>query len=97
MTQNNDLLEKIVLGEIEGKNLAIHAYDSIIWKVRTGSLILMFGGWAIFLKSIVEKPLSTPDEYRALILGLMLSSLLSDFRIRYSVIPKQTYHLWNER
>ena len=30
----NDIFEMIVLGEIEGKNRAIHAYDGMMWKIR---------------------------------------------------------------
>jgi hypothetical protein len=44
MTQKSDLLEKIVLGEIEGKNRAIHAYEGIVWKIRTGFLKRYFSG-----------------------------------------------------
>jgi hypothetical protein len=40
---NDPLIEKIVLGEIEGKNRAIHAYGDIVWKIRTGLLTLLDG------------------------------------------------------
>lgn len=53
MAEKETLLEKLVLGEIEGKNRAIHAYDSIVWKVRAGFLTLLFGGWAILLQGMV--------------------------------------------
>lgn len=75
MTQKNELLEKIVLGEITGKNKAIHAYDGIVWKIRTGFLTLMFGGWAILLKGIAGETQMTPGRYTALALGLLLFSI----------------------
>lgn len=37
--EQSEMLEKIILGEVEGKNKAVHAYDSIIWKIRTGSTV----------------------------------------------------------
>jgi hypothetical protein len=54
MTDKQDLLEQIVLGEIAGKNRAIHAYDGIVWKLRSGFLTLLFGGWSILLTGIVQ-------------------------------------------
>lgn len=48
------VLEQITLGEISGKNAAIHAYDKIIWTIRSGYLTLLFVGWSILLKSFVE-------------------------------------------
>jgi len=32
MTEKEEIIEKLVLGEIAGKNRAIHAYDGIVWK-----------------------------------------------------------------
>ncbi|MDP2619116.1 MAG: hypothetical protein Q8P46_02895 [Hyphomicrobiales bacterium] len=83
MTEKNDLLERIVLGEIEGKNRAIHAYDGIVWKIRTGFLTLLFGGWAILLKGIVESTERWPGAYQSLAWGLFLFSLGFAFGARY--------------
>lgn len=47
-------LTKIIQGEIEGKNAAIHAYDKMMWTVRSGFLTLVFGGWGLVIKSAVE-------------------------------------------
>lgn len=49
------LQKDIILGEIQGKNAAIHAYDKILWMIRSGYLTLFYGGWAIVLKALVEK------------------------------------------
>lgn len=49
------LRKDIILGEIAGKNNAIHAYDKIIWTVRSGYLTLMFAGWAIVIKAAIDK------------------------------------------
>jgi positive regulator of sigma E activity len=48
------LIQRIVLDEITGKNQAIHAYDRMIWTIRTGFLTLFFAGWGILLKSLVD-------------------------------------------
>ena len=73
-SQNNELFEKVLLGEIEGKNRAIHSYDGIIWRVRVGFLTLVFGGWAILLKGIVETSATEPTQYSKLALGLVAYS-----------------------
>jgi len=75
MEASNDLIEKIVLGEIEGKNRAIHAYDGVVWKIRSGFLTLLLSGWAILLKGIVESSSKDSVEYRILAWGLFLFSL----------------------
>ena len=38
------LHKEIILGEIAGKNSAIHAYDKILWMIRSGYLTLFYGG-----------------------------------------------------
>jgi hypothetical protein len=49
------LCKEIILGEITGKNNAIHAYDKILWTIRSGYLTLMFGGWAIVIKGAMDQ------------------------------------------
>ena len=68
-------LEKVVLGEIEGKHKAIHGYDGIIWKIRAGYMTLLFGGWAIFLKGIVDASTQPANGYVALAVALLTFSL----------------------
>jgi hypothetical protein len=38
VTDDRTLLEQIVLDEVADKNQAIHAYDRILWIVRSGYL-----------------------------------------------------------
>jgi uncharacterized protein (DUF2236 family) len=61
MTNNQGLIEKIVLDEIEGKYRAIHGYDGIVWKIYGGFLTLLFAGWATLLTSIVEDKAAHPS------------------------------------
>jgi len=68
------LLEKLILSELAGKNNAIHAYDGIMWKIRTGFLTLLFGGWATLLKAGVESTKGL-GVYQSLAWGLFLFTL----------------------
>jgi hypothetical protein len=55
-TKNTDIefLKNLIANEIGGKMNAIHAYDKMMWKVRSGFLTLIFAGWGIIIKSIIE-------------------------------------------
>ena len=48
---SESLLKRVVLDEIAGKNAAIHAYDKMIWTIRTGYLTLVFAGWGLLLSA----------------------------------------------
>jgi hypothetical protein len=48
------IIQDIIIGEIAGKNAAIHAYDKILWTIRTGYLTLFYSGWAIVLKAVID-------------------------------------------
>lgn len=46
--------QKMIINEIAGKKAAIHAYDKIVWTVRSGFLTLVFAGWALVIKAAIE-------------------------------------------
>jgi hypothetical protein len=73
---DHSLLEKLVLDEIGGKNQAVHAYDKMMWTVRTGFLTLFFAGWGILLKAMVEQQSSTAPHNRILLVMLLVSVAL---------------------
>jgi mannose-6-phosphate isomerase-like protein (cupin superfamily) len=75
---NMTMLKDVVLGEIAGKNTAIHAYDGIIWKVRTGFLTLVFAGWAILLQSMAGGTV-TKGNADVLVISMFLVSLTMTF------------------
>jgi len=52
--EGESFIEKLISNEIEGKNKAIHAYDAMMWTVRTGYLTIVFGGWGLMAKSLFE-------------------------------------------
>jgi hypothetical protein len=83
VTARQTLLQQIVLGEIAGKNRAIHAYDGIVRKIRSGFLTLLFGGWSILLTGILEGSHRSPTDYRPLAWGLFLFGLGFAFGARY--------------
>ena len=64
-----DFMEKFVLSEIAGKKAAIHAYDGIVWKIRSGFLTLTFGGWAIMLQSLAGRFPSTPGSLPSILVN----------------------------
>ena len=70
LTPSQDLPEKLVLAEIEGKNRAIHAYDAIAWKIRGGFLTLLFGGWSVLLTAVVRTEDRSAAADRPLAWGL---------------------------
>jgi hypothetical protein len=52
--KSQSFLKRVVLDEIAGKNAAIHAYDKIIWTIRSGYLTLVFAGWGLFLSASAD-------------------------------------------
>jgi hypothetical protein len=55
---NNNFTETLVNAEISGKYKAIHAYDKMIWVVRSGFLTLIFAAWSIIIKSAIESKIN---------------------------------------
>ena len=92
------LNKDIILGEITGKNAAIHAYDKIIWMIRSGYFTLLYGGWAILLNGIIDKEAKVEDYQHlvvlmlAITLGLVIGAYVVDrnymqrkFRVIFSL------------
>ena len=48
-------LEQILLDEIQGKNNAMHAFDRIIWTIRTGFVTVFFGAWGILVTGLARE------------------------------------------
>lgn len=73
--EKSNSLHQLVVAEVAGKNTAIHAYDDIIWKIRTGYLTLLFAGWAILLKSIAERDPHSGRGFGIIVAAMVLFSL----------------------
>jgi hypothetical protein len=52
--ENETLMQKTILFEMDGKNQAIHEYDKMIWVLRTGFLTVFFAIWGLLIKSIID-------------------------------------------
>ena len=72
------ILEDVIMQEISGKNAAIHAYDGIVWKIRSGYLALVFGGWAILLKGLADGTLDKSNIV-VVVVSMFLVSLGMSF------------------
>lgn len=96
----SELLEKLVLGEVAGKHAAIHAYDRMMWTVRSGFLTLYGAAWGLLLQAMFDKLAVAPHEltHRILLAMLLVSIVLGiggflidqnyarrKFRVIYSV------------
>lgn len=66
---NSDLMEKLFLGEVEGRYKAIQTYEAITWKVRAGYLALLFAGWSVLLKGVEG------NNALALVVGMLIFSI----------------------
>lgn len=53
--EERPFFKQVIMDKIAGKNKAIHAYDGIIWKVRTGFLTLIFAGWGIVVSGLIRE------------------------------------------
>lgn len=68
-------LEEVISGEIQGKNAAIHSYDEMIWKVRSGFLTLFFGVWGLLLGAMLkDTPQLLKDVPHSIVRALLLIS-----------------------
>jgi hypothetical protein len=72
---NTNPFEQLVLSEVSGKNQAIHAYDGIIWKIRSGYLALLFAGWSILLKSIADSQQHSVRGFGAVVVAMFFFSV----------------------
>jgi hypothetical protein len=68
-------LQQLINHELAGKNAAIHAYDKMMWTVRTGFLTLTFAGWGLLIKAAVENNRSI-QEIDAFIIMLAVTTLV---------------------
>lgn len=87
--------QQVILDEMTGKNNAIHAYDRIVWIIRSGYITLVFGGWGLLVKGLIENNIQpcTVTEYIAFFLvmtaGLAIGGYLIDLnylRRKFKVI-----------
>ncbi len=75
--EDGSFIRGLVLGQIEGKNKALHAYDGMIWRVRAGALTLLFAGWGVLLSALASQsqPTLSRDQVGWLVVALGTLSL----------------------
>lgn len=71
----NLTLEELIRSELHGKDLAIERYDSILWKIRSGYVAVLYGALSLFGKEVLSLPLLT----LALICGFSLCAFIIDY------------------
>jgi hypothetical protein len=81
--QKEIFIEQLIKDEKAGKNMAIHAYDKMMWTVRSGYLTLVFGGWGFIIKSAIEKGVSLEfiKPYVLLLSGFTLALSIGAYLI----------------
>lgn len=76
--EKGDMIFRMITDELSGKIKAIHAYDKMIWMIRSGFITLFFAGWGIIFKSVIDNS-SQPqcNLHRVLIAMALISVALS--------------------
>lgn len=70
-----DLIFKMIMDEISGKIQAVHAYDKMVWTIRSGFLTLFFAGWGIIVKSIVDNSSDIQRILHPVLIAMILVSI----------------------
>lgn len=79
--------------ELEGKNVALGRYDSILWQVRSGYVIVLYGALGLLFKDAIS-PKSLGNHIVLLVCGFSALAYAMDlaFRIRQLRVV-QAYNL----
>ena len=77
-------LNDLIWFELKGKNVALARYDSIIWKIRSGYLVILYGALSLLLSRGGDPHLPLESAMVLLIWGFSAFVFLVDctFRIR---------------
>ena len=65
-------IDSLIKDELEGKSNAIGIYDSMIWKIRTGYAIFIYGSAGIIV-GLISKDIISFDSTTALSLCILIS------------------------
>ncbi len=83
-------LDELIRSELEGKNIATGRYDEILWKIRAGYVVVLYGALGFFLSRPASVSDGTSDastglDGRIVLLIAALSCLcwLMDWSFRY--------------
>ncbi len=84
-------IEKITINEIAGKYAPIHAYDGMIWKVRSGFLTLVFAGWSLIIKTAIENKTEFTIilPYVFMLSGFSLALAIGGYKIDMNYVKRK--------
>ena len=70
---NTITYEELIKMELLGKNNAQGGYDSILWKIRSGYAILLYGSLSLIVTSVDKKIITiTPDKTPVILSTLII-------------------------
>jgi hypothetical protein len=77
-------VEELIRSQLQGKLRALHNYDAILWKIRSGYVIVLYGAITLFGANESKLPAiigidATTDTLFYLTVGVSLCALLIDF------------------
>ncbi len=78
----------MVIGEIQGKDQAIHAYDQILWTIRSGYLAIFFAAWGLLLSAYADPDQQATMEkvlpaLKSITIGLTIGGFVVDLSYLY--------------
>ena len=81
--------DELILAELKGKHDAIARYDAILWRVRSGYAVVLYGSMLLFagkeggLATLLERPLLVWTALATVfVLGAVLACMDLGFRLR---------------
>ena len=92
MSQNeNDFVKSLITDAMSGKKKAIHAYDRMIWTVRSGFLTLVFAGWGLLIKGMVDNKANPSDStpYIFILAAFSLALAIGAYRIDLNYVKRK--------
>jgi len=87
----NEFIKGLISSEIGGKKQAIHAYDRMIWTVRSGFLTLVFAGWGLIIKALVENKTGSGNiaPYIFILSAFSLALAVGAYRIDLNYVRRK--------
>ncbi len=73
---NIDRLNDLIISELQDKSRAIHGYDAILWKIRSGYVVVLYGALSLVSGKVVAL---TGAALLLFIVGIALAAFLIDY------------------
>lgn len=79
MTDRNAELAQLIRLELGGKDHVIAKYDEIIWRIRTGYLVITYGVFGLMLGKDVIRPQNVTGTVILVMVGLSVLAFALDY------------------